>query len=201
MVPPLQARSVASRQAILDAALPVFVRDGFAGASLNQMIAASGLTKGAFYHHFPSKEALALAVLAEARERGAAALAAEIGPQPTAWDRIWARPRAMVRLGALGGPGVLGKVVEELARDPALRDEVCGPIEDDLVVVTREFLDGQHEGSVRSDVDARELAELAVGAFIGMVALTTQLRDEALERRIEFLVATVQRAVAAPRDD
>jgi TetR/AcrR family transcriptional repressor of nem operon len=201
VVRPAQARSIASRQAILDAALPFFVRDGFTAASLNQMIAASGMTKGAFYFHFPSKEALALAVLAQARERGAAALAAEIGHPPTAWDRIWARPRAMVRLGVLGGPGALSKVVEELARDPDLRDEVCGPIWNDIDVVTQEFQEAQAEGTVRADLDARELAELAVGAFIGMVTLTAQTHDEALGRRVEVLIATVQRAVAATRED
>src|SRR6476660_8457809 len=44
-------RGARSRRAILDAALPIFERDGYAAASLNQIIAASGLTKGGFYFH------------------------------------------------------------------------------------------------------------------------------------------------------
>jgi len=54
-------RGARSRRAMLDAALPIFERDGYAAASLNQIIAASGLTKGGFYFHFASKQELALA--------------------------------------------------------------------------------------------------------------------------------------------
>jgi AcrR family transcriptional regulator len=57
-----------SRRAILDAALPIFARDDYTAASLNQIIAASGLTKGGFYFHFPSKQALALAVIEDQRQ-------------------------------------------------------------------------------------------------------------------------------------
>jgi AcrR family transcriptional regulator len=58
-------RGTRSRRAILAAATPIFERDGYAAASLNQIIAASGLTKGGFYYHFASKQELALAVLAD----------------------------------------------------------------------------------------------------------------------------------------
>ena len=62
-------RADRSRRAILDAAAPVFAERGYTAASLNQIIEASGLTKGGFYFHFPSKLALARAVIADQNER------------------------------------------------------------------------------------------------------------------------------------
>jgi AcrR family transcriptional regulator len=57
------------RSAILDAALPLFSRDGFAGTSINEVVAATGVTKPVVYEHFPSKRALYIALLRREGER------------------------------------------------------------------------------------------------------------------------------------
>jgi AcrR family transcriptional regulator len=51
------------RDAILDAALPLFARDGFAGTSINEVVAATDVTKPVVYEHFPSKGDLYVALL------------------------------------------------------------------------------------------------------------------------------------------
>ncbi|MFT4096164.1 MAG: TetR/AcrR family transcriptional regulator [Rhodoblastus sp.] len=50
-----------AREKILDAAVRVIRTQGFAGASVDELCAAAGVTKGAFFHHFKSKEAAAVA--------------------------------------------------------------------------------------------------------------------------------------------
>ena len=52
------------RAAMLDRALALFVQRGYDNVSLNDLIADAGVSKGAFYHWFPSKDAL-IAALAE----------------------------------------------------------------------------------------------------------------------------------------
>ena len=47
-----------ARDRILDAALTLFARQGYDGTAVSQIIALAGSTKGGFYHHFASKEAL-----------------------------------------------------------------------------------------------------------------------------------------------
>jgi AcrR family transcriptional regulator len=47
-----------TRQALLDAARDVFLERGFEGASVEQIAAAAGFTRGAFYSNFSSKEEL-----------------------------------------------------------------------------------------------------------------------------------------------
>jgi AcrR family transcriptional regulator len=61
MVP--QARSETTRQKLLDAAIDLFSEVGYAAAGLGEIIGRAGMTKGALYHHFDSKEALATAII------------------------------------------------------------------------------------------------------------------------------------------
>jgi len=54
-----------TRQRILDAAFMEIYRNGFQGMRLDEVLSATGLTKGALYHHFPNKRALGYAVVDE----------------------------------------------------------------------------------------------------------------------------------------
>lgn len=60
-----QDRAERTRNAILDSAAAVFNQRGFAGASLSEILAKAGVTKGALYFHFSSKEELAMALIEE----------------------------------------------------------------------------------------------------------------------------------------
>ena len=60
-----QVRSEATRRKILDAAVEVFTEVGFAAADRGAIIERTGMTKGAFYHHFDSMESLASAIIDE----------------------------------------------------------------------------------------------------------------------------------------
>lgn len=50
-----------ARNRLLDAALREIRTRGYAATSVDELCRAAGVTKGAFFHHFPSKEALAVA--------------------------------------------------------------------------------------------------------------------------------------------
>lgn len=50
-----------SRRRLLDAALKVIRTRGYSATTVDDVCAAAGVTKGSFFHHFDSKEALALA--------------------------------------------------------------------------------------------------------------------------------------------
>lgn len=58
-----QERAVQTRHAVLEAAAAVFAEEGFTAARISTILETSGLTRGALYFHFDSKEALAKGVL------------------------------------------------------------------------------------------------------------------------------------------
>ena len=77
-------RTTATRRALLDAAREQFAERGFAGTGREQVAAAAGVTRGALYHHFGTKEGLFRAVVEEL-EAGLAdrvATAAMVGTDP-----------------------------------------------------------------------------------------------------------------------
>ncbi|MGY4920580.1 TetR/AcrR family transcriptional regulator [Streptomyces sp. 900116325] len=51
-----QERTQATTAALLSAARELFIEDGFAATSLSAVCSRAGVTRGAFYHHFQSKE-------------------------------------------------------------------------------------------------------------------------------------------------
>ena len=61
-------RSEATRAALLAAARRLFAEQGFAGTGREEIAAAAGVTRGALYHHFASKEAVFRAVVEQLEE-------------------------------------------------------------------------------------------------------------------------------------
>jgi AcrR family transcriptional regulator len=83
-VPVEQARSRRRREQILEAAQAVFSRKGYREAAVDDVAAEAETSKGGVYFHFPSKQAIFLALLdrtaALLRSRIEAAIAAEADP-------------------------------------------------------------------------------------------------------------------------
>lgn len=61
----MQERAARTREALLDAVAEIVDARGYDGASLADVLARAGVTKGAMYHHFPSKAALVGALVEE----------------------------------------------------------------------------------------------------------------------------------------
>ncbi len=64
----VQERSRTRRQRLLDAALEVFSQRGYSDTAIDEVARISDTSKGGVYFHFPSKQALFLALLDEASE-------------------------------------------------------------------------------------------------------------------------------------
>lgn len=63
-----QLRAERTRTRIIDAAARAFAEHGYDGVSLNDLVAATGVSKGAFYFHFSSKDEVALAAFRSKQE-------------------------------------------------------------------------------------------------------------------------------------
>lgn len=59
---PFREKPVGARAKLLEVGVKLVREQGFAATSLDQLCQAAGVTKGAFFHHFASKEALGVAL-------------------------------------------------------------------------------------------------------------------------------------------
>lgn len=87
----------ATRERILSAAEALVIENGYAATSVDQVIAASGTSKGAFFHHFESKRALADALVDRYVASDLAHLEAALSAAHEQSDRAAGRAVAFVR--------------------------------------------------------------------------------------------------------
>lgn len=72
------SKSAAIRERVLDVCVEAFAVSGFYGATMKDIAARAGMSHTGLLHHFPTKEELLLAVLANSDERGRALVEASI---------------------------------------------------------------------------------------------------------------------------
>ena len=106
-----------NREKLVRAARTAFARDGFAAASMDELTAAAGLTRGALYHGFGDKKGLLWAVVAQIDSEMAERLRVVRESAPDAWQGLLAEGAAYIemalepeiqRIMLLDGPAVLG---------------------------------------------------------------------------------------------
>lgn len=161
-----------TRRKILVAASKRIHADGFQAAGLSDILAETGATKGALYHHFPNKMALGYAVVDEI-----------IMAYVTDW---WVKPmeaaddplEALAQLVQgkllsqvpdmlhLGCP--LNNLAQEMAGvDEGFRQRIEALYRMWRKGVSRAFRRGQQNGTVRVDIDAEQAAAFTVASLQG----------------------------------
>jgi AcrR family transcriptional regulator len=172
-----QQRAEESRRKLLRAAAEVFDERGFALATLSEIHNRAGLTKGALYFHFGSKEELAAAVVEQ--EADWYAEAPQDGPPlQTVIDLTHGFALALIRDVRIRASARL--VLEHTYTEPdgsshrAWAERLAG-----LLTLAREA------GDVRPEIASDAVAELIVGSFLGIQILSQLFTDRAdLEQRI-----------------
>jgi len=176
-----------TRQTLLEAAFAEIHRNGFQAASLAQILADTGLTKGALYHHFPDKKALGLAVVEEViRPRLAAMMFEPLAEtrQPLAAMQALLAAKAAeddpyaVKLGC-----PLNNLMQEMSPvDESFRQHLNDVFEAWVGVVAAALERGKAAGEVRRDVEAGATAFFIVSALEGCVGMSKNTQSVAAYR-------------------
>lgn len=176
-----------TRQKLLEAAFAEIHRHGFQAASVSQILADTGLTKGALYHHFPDKKALGLAVVEEViRPR----LAAMMFEPLNGSDRPLAAMQSLLAAKAgendpwvvtLGCP--LNNLIQEMSPvDEEFRQHLNRLFQDWVKAVKQSLQSGQASGEVRKTIDAGETAFFIVSALEGCIGMSKNTQSVAAYR-------------------
>ncbi|MEU0118099.1 ScbR family autoregulator-binding transcription factor [Streptomyces bobili] len=174
---PKQDRSVRTRQLVLLRAAECFAEKGFADTSVLDVAERAGMTKGAVYHHFPSKEVLAIAVVEEHYARWPVLLAKtrtkELSPFGTVVDLLDGVAEAFHR----------DPIVQAGARLQLERSLIGAPLPAPYVGWTQLITDllgeAQEAGELREGVTPEEAARLVVASFFGMQHISDVLHGRA----------------------
>lgn len=176
-----------NRQKLIAAGRKAFAEHGFAAASMDELTASVGLTRGALYHNFGDKRGLLAAVVNRIDEEMAAEAQAVGASQPNLWDGLLAEGAAYIemalrpevqRIVLLDGPAVLG--------DPSMWPSQNQCLEATTRSVEKMIADGSMQ-----PVDPRAAARLLTGAALNAalwVAASTE-PVEALPKAISAFKA------------
>lgn len=173
---PATTKGEATRAFLLRTAADVFAANGYVSTTLADLIAASGLTKGAFYFYFRSKSALAVAVLEDAQQRWLRRIADDVGAAGSPAQQLRTLLPAMLALLA-DEPGAwsITRLTSELSADPEVGPQMRARLNAWVDFVADIVRRGQQVAEVRGDLDPRAVAVVLVGAFNGLKALTDVL--------------------------
>lgn len=186
----------ASVQKLLEAALRLFVSQGYRSTTLDRIAAAAGLTKGAVYFYFGSKEALLLELLGrvEAIVVDDAIKAIERAG-PSAVDQVIRFLHMQAKLGVTHRDEVLLLILMSLEFgecDGAVRDRVNAIYLRLRRQIERVIRAGQEAGEFRRDLPVRDLAAIVManhdGTFLEWYRRSTMLNGANLVRALRTFV-------------
>ncbi|MCX2734363.1 TetR/AcrR family transcriptional regulator [Saccharopolyspora sp. NFXS83] len=87
-----------TRQALVDSAVVLFTKKGYAGTSLDEIAKRARVTKGALYHHFNGKQALFEAAFEEVETQVVRRLSAELFGSGNIWETVRAGLREFLKV-------------------------------------------------------------------------------------------------------
>src|SRR5262245_39725935 len=79
--------SASTRKALVRSATKLFAEQGYAGTSLDEVVARARVTKGALYHHYQGKQALFEAVFDQLESKAQATIARRVDKVSDPWER------------------------------------------------------------------------------------------------------------------
>lgn len=151
-----------NRAKLIAAARKAFAEKGFATASMDELTASVGLTRGALYHNFGDKKGLLAAVVAQVDGEMAQQAKAAASGVSDAWEKLVAEGIAYIRM------AMDAEVQRIVLRDgPAfLGDPSQWPSQNSCLEATRETITRLIDSGIMKPVDADAAAHLLNSAAL-----------------------------------
>lgn len=196
------AKGEDTRQSILQAASEVFARRGYAATRMEDVFAAVGLTKGAVYFYFPSKEILARAVVEHHKQRWLALGQEEVARHSDPLIQFRELAGLLITLSASDAAGwSVVRLADQLPASSGSSDvRADNPLADWIELMTGIIQRGQDSGLFTAGHSAADLGFIAVAAFDGLKTASDAISPGDMaefRRRAEALVGVLESALRA----
>ena len=198
----LTARGAATRACIVEAAADLIYAHGVGRTSLDDVMAATGVSKSQLYHYFADKDALVLEVIARQTERVLDAQrphleALDSLPALKAWRNAFVR----LNKAAQGKGCPLGSLANELANDSeSARKRLADSFSTWRDRIERGLAKMRERGELAAPADPHDLALALLSAVEGGLLLAkTAQSSRPLEIALDMAIDHVARHVTAPR--
>jgi AcrR family transcriptional regulator len=166
----VQARSQATRQKIINAAVDLFGEVGYASAGFGDIIERVEMTKGALYHHFDSKEALASAIIDEGSARLLTAFRVINESSAPAMENLI---HGVFAVADILTKDKVARVGRQLSRALGeFNETVASVYRGWLTVMAAQARRAAAEGDLRADLDPDMVAEFIQSAMLGVEFIT-----------------------------
>jgi AcrR family transcriptional regulator len=186
-----------TRQAIIDAAIACFSKDGLDSPSLDSICAQAGCTRGAFYVHFRNRDALITAAMTE--RRGAVlSMLLSASPGSLSIPELLRQFGLAVERGAFPIPGAVrsGELLAACRRSRTIQKTQVRLVNETLQLLKKHAAAGKKSGALRPDTDDAALATL----LLVLEAGTELLLDFGVPLDFGAAARALSRLVA-PHDD
>jgi len=165
-----QQRSLETQERILSAAEACFAQFGYEGTSLTTICRAAGVSKGAFYHHFDSKQAVFLKLLNRWLAGMDAAMAQMSENSTDVPSRVMAMSNILGQLLQVANKELLIylEFINKAAREPEIWREVIEPYHRYRAAFSDLITEGNEEGTLRP-IDPEAGAAIVISLAIGLL--------------------------------
>ncbi|MCA3631620.1 MAG: TetR/AcrR family transcriptional regulator [Methylobacterium sp.] len=166
----------------MNAAKDLIWERGIENMSPRDVMERSGAGQGSLYHHFRSKQALALAALEEMKAEEIANVDAIFDPSLPPLERIenyFRRERQMLRgcrMGRIANEGVI--------EDGEIRAPVAGYLDHITGLIAASLAEARERGEIRPDIDAAQIAATLMAIIEGGFVLARVHWDAARMREV-----------------
>ena len=175
------AKSERTRQIIIEEAAALFNQRGFAGTSMDDIMKATGLSKGGLYGNFKNKEEIAV----EAFQHAVKSVHKEVRERTAVIEDSLDKLKAVVYFykerilnpPVEGGCPIQNTSVDADDSNPILREKVIQELNDWHGRIIYTLQKGMKRGEVKLQTNAREFATRFIGTLEGGIMLAQAYKD------------------------
>ena len=169
-----------TKQFILEKAAPIFNAKGIAGTNIDDVLAATKLTKGSIYGHFINKEDLALQTTDYLLKKICHGTGQAISKEKTARAKIYAYldfNKDPLNTYIEGGCPLFNTAVECDDNQAEVKEQVAGILRSTKDTLTRIITNGIKDGELSKDLNAGSFAFKMFAAIEGATVICRTMKD------------------------